>query len=342
MRMRAFERLGHEVVGVHTVEPWTNARWLSRQLQRRLGRGSIIDKLNERVVNVAREFRPQLVWAEKQEFLWPDTVAELRAMGATLVHFTPDPYFFIKWKRTPLMDDAIRQFDVLVYCKAYERSDYEALDKKVVYMPLGYCDEVHHPRPSSDPAWACTVGFLGGWDPRREHLVHKILAADIDLKIRGAYWDFLADGRWSLRRQVILRQLAGKQPFHIHRDDLIARAWQGGEVYADDYASALSGAKIGLGFLRITWPDQHTTRSFEIPACGSMLLADRTDEHREFFAEGKQADFFSSEDELIDKLKFYSTHESVREEIAAAGLKRGVDSGYAYIRRLEAVLAALG
>ena len=58
-------------------------------------------------------------------------------------------------------------------------------------------------------------------------------------------------------------------------------------MYADDYARALTGSQIGLGFLRKVCPDQHTTRTFEIPACGSMLLADRTDEHRGFFQEGK-------------------------------------------------------
>ena len=78
------------------------------------------------------------------------------------VHFTPDPYFTLHWKRTRLMDEAMRAFDVLVYCKSYERQDYEALGKPLVYMPLGYCDEMHRPLPSEDPRWRCAVGFLRG------------------------------------------------------------------------------------------------------------------------------------------------------------------------------------
>ena len=61
------------------------------------------------------------------------------------VHFTPDPYFSLDWKRTRLMDEAMRTFDALVYCKSYEREQYEGIGKPTVYMPLGYCDEVHRP-----------------------------------------------------------------------------------------------------------------------------------------------------------------------------------------------------
>jgi len=36
MRMRAFQRLGHLVQGVHTIAPWHRTSWLNRQVQRRL------------------------------------------------------------------------------------------------------------------------------------------------------------------------------------------------------------------------------------------------------------------------------------------------------------------
>ena len=145
MRMRALKRLGHQVHGVNTVEPWKRSSWAKRQLQRRLQRGSIVNRINCMVLSSAREFRPDLVWAEKQEFLTVDTIKTLRGLGAKLLHFTPDPYFSVNWKRTQLMDEAIRAFDMLVYCKRYEQAAYEALGKPVFYMPLGYCDEIHRP-----------------------------------------------------------------------------------------------------------------------------------------------------------------------------------------------------
>ena len=341
MRMRAFERLGHTVRGVHTGEAWTRASWLKRQVQRRLQRGSVVDEINRSVLKRAREFRPNLVWAEKQEFLRAETVEELQKSDARCVHFTPDPYFSVDWKRTQLMDKAMGAFDVLVYCKSYERKQYEALGKPVVYMPLGYCDEVHRPLPSKDARWSCDVGFLGGWEPRRERLLHAVAAAGVEVKIWGGYWDFLRDGKWTLRRHIILRQLSGGDCFRFHRDELLARAHQGGEVYGDDYARALTGSKISIGFLRKACPDQHTTRTFEIPACGSMLLADRTQEHQEFFEEGKEAEFFDSCEELLEKTKFYCSNESARKRIAKGGYKRCIEGGYAYVRRLSTTLDAL-
>jgi len=341
MRMRALERLGHQVCGVNTVEAWRKAAWLHRQIQRRLHRGSVVDGINQAVLDAAREFRPDLVWADKQEFLRPETLHELRKSGARLVSFTPDPYFTLTWKRTPLMDAAMREFDVFVYCKSYEKAAYETLGKQVIYMPLGYCDETHRPLPSSDSRWHCDVGFLGGWEPRRERLLHPVATTGVDLKIWGGYWEFLNDGRATLRRRIILKQLAGADPFTIDRDPILSPCLNGGEVYGDDYARALSGAKIGLGFLRKVCPDQHTTRTFEIPACGSMLLADRTDEHREFFEEGKEADFFEGVDELASKCSFYANNEGARKRIAYAGFKRCQDGRYSYLHRMENVFLAI-
>ena len=346
MRMRALERLGHEVVGVNTVQPWREARWLERQLQRRLSRGSIVRAINASVLDAAGAFHPDLVWADKQEFLQAQTLQALRQLGACTVHFTPDPYFTLSWKQTPLQTQALQAFDVLAYCKAYERKTYEALGKPLIYMPLGYCNEVHRPLASADPRWHCAVGFLGGWEPRRQQLIGAVAAAVPSVlggvKIWGGHWDFLLTGKAGLRKSLILRQLAGPESWRVQRQPWIENCLQGDEVYGDDYARALSGSGIGLGFLRQVCPDQHTTRTFEIPACGSMLLADRTEEHQQFFEEGKEAEFFSCQAELVDKARFYSSHNSARTRIAAAGMLRCQRSGYSYLERMRGVLQTLG
>lgn len=339
--MRAIERLGHEVAAVDTSKPWADASWIMRQLQRRAQLGPVIDAINKKILSAAEHFQPHLIWAEKQEFLRPETIQKLQAKGAKIIHFTPDPYFYLSWKRTRLMDEAINAFDALLYCKSYEFKNYAATGKPVVYFPLGYCDEIHRPNRSGETDWTCDVGFLGGWEPRREEMLRKVALDNTNLKIWGTGWDFLTDGKWTIRRHIVLSQLAGDDNFRIHSDPILTNALYGTEVYADDYARALSEARIGLGFLRTVCPDQHTTRTFEIPACGSMLLADRTEEHQEFFEEGKEAEFFSSTDEMLDKMRFYLSNELERNRIAQRGLERCRASEYAYIHRVSNALSEL-
>ena len=345
MRMVSLQKLGHEVAAFNVQSLWDDTGWLSRRIQQRANRGPSISRLNASVIEAAHEFKPELVWAEKQEHLEPETLAELRSLNARLLHFTPDPYFTLSWKRTKLMDECMPMFDYLVTSKRYELDEYRSLGPQVVYMPLGFSYEVHRPLDPSNrdraAKFSSEIGFVGGWEPRREELLTQLATSGHRVRIWGYAWDHLADGRWSPRRAYRLKLLAGDEPFSIRRNDALAPAIGGGEVYADEYAWSLSGAKIGVGFLRTICPDQHTTRTFEIPACGSMLLADRTDEHREFFEEGKEAEFFSSSDELVDKARYYLAHESERERVALAGYMRSIESDYSYDQRVAVVLSEL-
>ncbi|MDB4412868.1 hypothetical protein N9194_01790, partial [bacterium] len=86
MRMRALERLGHQLLGINTVAPWRNASWFQRQVQRRFHRGSVVDEINRQVLEAARDFKPDLIWADKQEFLRIETLHELRKLGPRLLH----------------------------------------------------------------------------------------------------------------------------------------------------------------------------------------------------------------------------------------------------------------
>lgn len=345
MRMEVLEELGHTLIPLNSQDGWKRCSFLQRRIQQKTGRGPTISSLNADLLALARQHKPDLMWAEKQEYLFPDTLRQIQSGGAKLLHFTPDPYFTLSWKRTPLMDEGMTIFDYVVTSKRYELDEYRRKCHQVIYMPLGFSERVHRPVSSANAtrrrAFASDVGFLGGWEPRREGLLDAIAQTGCDLKIWGYAWDHLVDGKWSPRRYLRLKALAGRDPFRIHRNERLAKALQGGEVYGDSYAFALSGARISVGFLRHVCPDQHTTRTFEIPACASMMIADRTDEHREFFEEGREAEFFSSEPELVDKVRFYLKDETAREKIALAGLARCYNSGYSYRNRVSQVLAEL-
>jgi len=68
-------------------------------------------------------------------------------------------------------------------------------------------------------------------------------------------------------------------------------------------------------------------------------LAERSQEHQQLFAEGREAEFFSSVEELIDKARFYLSHDRERERIAAAGRERCRVSGYSNEARMAQIIA---
>lgn len=345
MRMEVLEELGHTIIPLNSQTGWSNCSFIQRTIQQKLRRGPVISKLNRDLLALAKKHKPDLLWGEKQEYLLPQTLQEIQNAGTKLLHFTPDPYFTLSWKRTPFMDEGMAIFDYVVTCKRYELDEYKRTCRQVIYMPLGFAEAVHRPVSPTDTkkrrAFSSDVGFLGGWEPRREELLAAIAQTGCDLKIWGYAWDHLVDGKWSPRRYMRLKNLAGDEPFKIGCNEQLANALQGNEVYGDDYAFALSGARINVGFLRHTWPDQHTTRTFEIPACASLMLADRTEEHQEFFEEGREADFFSSKEELVDKVGFYLANEAVREKVARAGYDRCYRARYSYRARVSEVLKQL-
>ena len=105
-----------------------------------------------------------------------------------------------------------------------------------------------------------------------------------------------------------------------------------------DYARAINAAKIGLGLLSKRFPETTTTRTFEIPGCGTFLLAERSLHHQELYKEGHEAEFFGSPDEMVEKINHYLANPVRRLKIAAAGHQRCIVSGYSNRHRIRKVL----
>ena len=105
-------------------------------------------------------------------------------------------------------------------------------------------------------------------------------------------------------------------------------------VFGEDYRKALCGAKIALSFFSKWNRDQYTRRVFEIPACGVFLLSERTPVMQELFAEGIEAEFFTSADECLDKVRFYLNNGAARKQITQAGYYRVTTSGHDIYSRM--------
>ena len=87
--------------------------------------------------------------------------------------------------------------------------------------------------------------------------------------------------------------------------------------------------------------DTYTTRCFEIPACGSLLLSERTDDLRLMFREMEEAVFFSSPEELVEKALWLKSRPDEIERIAAAGMRRVQEDCHSAEGRMRQLVAVL-
>ncbi|HKX18683.1 MAG TPA: glycosyltransferase [bacterium] len=283
---------------------------------RMLGRRPLTSFAFNRLLHVeADRFRPEIVLAVKSPFVTPATLRRIKAgTGAILVNYaTDDP--FNPANATPDLRHGIPIYDVYACTKRAIMEDVRRAGcRTVIYTMFGYKPSVHFPeRPATNDEarrFRSDVVVVGGADPDRLRELEPLLAArDVTLALYGGYWS--RDRRFA--------------PY--------ARGFAVGR----DYRLALGGARIALCLVRRANRDGHAMRSFEIPACGAFMLAERTAEHLALFREDEEAAFFGSPDEMLDKVRYYLAHDDVRRRIAEAGHVRVTTGGHTYLDRLREI-----
>jgi spore maturation protein CgeB len=169
----------------------------------------------------------------------------------------------------------------------------------------------------SAPKYSTDVIFVGHWEEHTEEHVSFLIDQGVNIKVWGMNWK--------------------KCRYKRHLSDHYRMEW----IPDSEYAQAISSSKIALCFLSKCNRNQETGRSYEIPAIGTFMLGERTEDHLRLYEEGHEAEFFESSDELLEKIQFYLANETDRERIATFGKRRALTSGYTYFDRIKADLANL-
>lgn len=91
----------------------------------------------------------------------------------------------------------------------------------------------------------------------------------------------------------------------------------------EEYASILRRSKISLNFSQsIDGEHQMKARVLEVMYSGALLLESENEETRKFFTPGVHYVSFNSKLDLLDKVKYYLSHEDERLRIAENGYRR--------------------
>jgi spore maturation protein CgeB len=298
-RAQVIKDEGWELVELDATPYQNLSPRLLRAIEHRAIDGPNVRRLNRDLIALARSHKDaSTVWIDKGRWIFPETLRELKKLGLTLVHYTADTAFWVH--RSRHFDRGIPEYDLCITTKKYDLDDYRIRGAKDIVFTWQGIDERFQRLGAVNEHATEQLAFIGHYEPYYDSVLSTVAAEFGGLRIWGPGWD-------RLKERAVLR-----------------RCVAGGALWGDRYCLALASAKIGLGFLSKRYPDQFTTRSFEIPASGALLLAERTCEHQELFEEGLEADFFSSERELLAKLDYYLRNEQTRVRIATAGRRRAL------------------
>ena len=318
---RLLPELGLKVVCVNE-EGYFGSRALFHRLFRRMaGAPPLYWRFNRDIIDAARTFRPDMALFIKSPYVAPKTLRSLKEeFGIFLTNYSLDDWFSLNPKAvSSLMRECIPLWDLMVTTKRYNVPELQTAGaRRAVFVRCGYDPLVHHPvrpTPKEHRRWQSDLLFVGTFErDRAEQLQYLCERVSPRLRVHG--------GSWPVKRlQEPLRTCV-----------------TGTELVGREKLLAFGCTKIGLAFLRKVNRDTYTDRSFEIPACGAFMLAERSAEHALLYQEDKEIACFASPDELADKVRYYLTHEDERQQIAEAGYQRVIAGKHTYKDRLIEIL----
>jgi len=335
---KAFLVLGHDAFRF-TWQHYFNYKMSNidrvlNKAQRKFMTGPIVNQLNSDLIETVENLKPELIFIYRGTHIYPQSLVEIKKLvpEASLISYNNDDPFspkYPKWMWRHYIG-SLKYCDKSFVYRTHNINDaYNAGAKNVDLLRSWYLPWKDKPTPLTEDdrlEFSSDVSFVGHFESDgRLEVCEALLSRGIDLKIFGPYkglgksgWHGHIKDSSPIKQQTPLRFLNG-----------------------NEYVKALSGTKIALCFLSKLNRDTYTRRCFEIPACGAALFSEYSDDLGELYKEGQEAEFFRSQDELIEKVDFYLRNPSLLAILAERGRRRVIDDGHDVISRMRELICHL-
>ncbi len=318
-RYKTLIDLGYNVVGID-IDKSIYVKNITASIHHRFSVGYGIYKLKNQVLKAVDELKPDLIWVDNKTYLMESTVKKIIAKLPTskLINVVTDDangrykaYWWVTRKTAKYYHHHFVQ-------RTENIEEYYSWGaKKVDYCIRSFDPNFHKVVELTNEEkqnYSCNVGFIGSYEEERAEFIAHLIENGIPVKVIGDGW--MNKKYWSIIA-----------PHYISKG-----------VYSDEYVKRLNAMQIALHFIRVANRDQQDSRTFEIPACGAFMLAQRTPVHEELFDENKEAVFFDTKQELLEKCRYYLSENALRIEIKKNGLTKVYKAGYDHSSRLIDVL----
>jgi len=290
------------------------------KLHHHLNIGPGVYSLNKKVIQNLKKNVADIIWIDNKSFLNSASLQQIKKLfpNTKIVNIVTDDItgrLRNQWRLSLVNAKYVDCFFVQRKVNIAELKKAGAQNVALCYR--SYDPEFHRPVSLNREdilKYKSTVGFVGTYEKDREEYIAHLIQNNIPVSITGDGWP------------------KGKQW------NIIKPFYKGPSVYGEAYIKTINGMDIALHFLRHGNRDEQDSRTFEIPACGVFMLAEKSEVHESLFKDGKEAAFFTVKEQLLEKVNYYLRHEEERKAIAATGLARCKQSGYSHEERLKGVM----
>jgi len=292
----------------------------------------------------------------------PETIDAVRAMGIKTMN-----WFCNGAHQIHLVSRIAPRYDWCLVPESFRLADYAALGARPIHCQEAANPEIYKPYDLPVEFDATFVGQAYG---ERPAAVRFLRDAGIDVRVWGQGWSALAgiasgtrrgwagrlrsapgmmmtpEGRRAVARAV-RRRLAPPAGDATPAATLPASI-VGPPLPDQEMIRMYSRSRINLGFSACGDPDllkerilQVRLRDFEVPMSGGFYLVEYMPELEEYFAVGKEIACYSDLHDLADKIKYYLAHETERQDVRLAGLRRA-RRDHTWQGRFQRVLEQVG
>lgn len=287
-----------------------------RILAYRFKTGPLVNKVNITILKSALKNEYDMVWVEKGVLLRSRTVKFLKSLTNLLIHYTPDPAFLFHKSRKFIK--CLPFYDKVVTTKSFELNEYYKHKDaaSVIFVTQAFSQKLHINSKKFKERENGIV-FIGHHENGREEYLQYLLDKRYKVILSGRGWD------------TFVKRNVKKANFRF----------LGKKTYGIEYAKALNNYKYSIGFLSEWIPEKHTTRTFEIPACGCLLLTPDNEELRGIFRQD-EALFYNSKEDLLSKLEQLTDEEE--NQLAFQGYERVVNGPFSHYSIMKQIFKEVG
>ncbi len=309
--------------------PWNPGYYIKRGFERNNVAVGIFDPLastspHSDLMNAVAALSPDMLLYIKDYGLKPKWLMEVKQKGILLVQWYIDSVI-PDW-----LPAYVKVSDIFFTMSDGLVDEFRKINPNSFWLTQGFepsffeVDEFTKDdikRFSADVTFVGNLGSKGHYLARRGAL-EKVMDAGFNLK----WW-----GPRIPRKLSTIPLILGK----------LGRSYGGKFIWGEEYAKVAKLSKIFLAFDSMPHIRKSmSARMYTAVGCGAFYMCLHVEGIEEVLVPDKEIVIFHSEDEMIDKIKFYLPKEDLRKKIAQAGQKR-VLKEHTYEIRISEMLSII-